>query len=149
VNRSNPIASVIGIWSGNHLQFVRFLIAGGLSVPFNLTTRVLLTRVVGYKLSIVGAQLVGMAVAYALSRRFVFRPSGHSVPHELSRFLVVNLLSLLQTLTVALLLLRLFKSANMNFYPEFVAHFLGLATSAGTAFLAHKKLSFAPRGVGL
>ena len=87
-------------------QYIRFLVAGGLSVPVNLASRVLFSHWMPYELAIVLAHGCGMLTAYALTRLFVFEPSGRPGRVEVARFAVVNLVSVTITWLVAVGLVR-------------------------------------------
>ena len=85
-------------------QFLKFLVAAGLSVPVNLGSRVLLSRVMPYEAALVASHLCGMLTAFLLTRSFVFERSGRRASNELVRFTLVNALSLLVTWVVAVVL---------------------------------------------
>jgi putative flippase GtrA len=124
-------------------QFVRFVIAAGLSVPVNLGARVLLSRVMTYEIAIVLSHLCGMLTAYVLIRSFVFEPSGRRPSSELTRFTLVNVVSLVVTWVVAVGLLRVvFPRIGFTTAPEFVAHVLGLGVATFTSFYGHRRYSF-------
>lgn len=129
---------------GQHAQFPRFVLASGLSVPVNLGSRLLFSRVVDFEVAIVLSHICGMLTAYALNRLFVFAPTGRSWASELSRFALVNVFSALQTWVVAVGLLRIvFPWIGWHHAPELVAHLTALATSAVTSFFGHRLFSFA------
>jgi putative flippase GtrA len=130
-----PALSKFARWAGaERARFILFVFAAGLSVP-----------VTPFEVAIVLSQFCGMIVAYVLAKFFVFEPSKRDVHHEFSRFLLVNLVSLVQTWLVSVGLVDLvFPLLKMKFYPELTGHFIGLATTAITSFILHKRFSFAP-----
>ena len=124
-------------------QFFRFVVAAGLSVPVNLGTRVLFSRVVAYELAIVLSHLCGMLTAYMLTRSFVFAPSGRRACSELARFALINVLSVVVTWVVAVGLLRLvFPRVGVTTSPELLAHVIGLSLASITSFYGHRRYSF-------
>ena len=124
-------------------QFLKFLVAAGLSVPVNLGSRVLLSRVMPYEAALVVSHLCGMLTAFLLTRRFVFERSGRRVSNELTRFALVNVLSLVMTWVVAVGLLRLvFPRIGFDIHPELVAHIAGLGLASLTSFYGHRTYSF-------
>ena len=126
-------------------QFLKFLVAAGLSVPVNLGSRVLLSRVMPYEAALVASHLCGMLTAFLLTRSFVFERSGRRASNELVRFTLVNALSLLATWVVAVGLLRLvFPRVGFDTYPELVAHTAGLGLASLTSFYGHRRYSFGP-----
>ena len=126
-------------------QFLKFLVAAGLSVPVNLGSRVLLSRVMPYEAALVASHLCGMLTAFLLTRSFVFERSGRRASNELVRFTLINALSLLVTWVVAVGLLRLvFPRVGFDTYPELVAHTAGLGLASLTSFYGHRRYSFGP-----
>ena len=127
-------------------QFLRFVVAAGLSVPVNLGTRILFSNVLPYEIALVLSHLCGMLTAYALTRLFVFERSGRSAPSELTRFAAVNVISVVQTWIVAVALVRLvFPRIGLATEPELVAHAIGLACASVTSYLGHRHYSFGKR----
>jgi putative flippase GtrA len=141
-----PALSKFARWAGaERARFILFVFAAGLSVPVNLLSRIGFSLVTPFEVAIVLSQFCGMIVAYVLAKFFVFEPSKRDVHHEFSRFLLVNLVSLVQTWLVSVGLVDLvFPLLKMKFYPELTGHFIGLATTAITSFILHKRFSFAP-----
>ena len=124
-------------------QFLEFLVAAGLSVPVNLGSRVLLSRVMPYEAALVVSHLCGMLTAFLLTRSFVFERSGRRVSNGLVRFTLVNGLSLIVTWVVAVGLLRLvFPRVGFDTHPELVAHISGLGLASLTSFYGHRRYSF-------
>jgi putative flippase GtrA len=124
-------------------QFLKFLLAAGLSVPVNLGSRVLFSLMMPYELALVVSHLCGMLTAFLLTRRFVFERSGRRVSNELVRFTLVNVLSLVVTWVIAVGLLRLvFPRVGFDTHPELVAHIAGLGLASITSFYGHRRYSF-------
>jgi putative flippase GtrA len=124
-------------------QFLKFLVAAGLSVPVNLGSRVLLSRIMPYEAAIVVSHLCGMLTAFLLTRSFVFERSGRRMSNELARFTIVNVISLIVTWVVAVGLLRLvFPRIGFDTHPGLVAHIAGLALATLTSFYGHRRYSF-------
>ena len=124
-------------------QFLKFLVAGGLSVPVNLGSRLLLSRIMPYEAAVVVSHLCGMLTAFLLIRSFVFARSNRRVSNELARFTVVNLVSLSVTWIVAVGLVRIvFPRVGFDIYPELVAHVAGLGIASLTSFYGHRRYSF-------
>ena len=125
------------------IQFIRFVIAAGLSVPVNLGTRVLFSQVAPYELALVESHLCGMLAAYLLTKFFVFERSGRRSHRELGRFACVNLVSLTQTWLVSVGLVRLvFPWIGFDAATELIAHSIGLALTSVTSFYGHRLYSF-------
>lgn len=126
-------------------QFLRFVAAGGTSVVFNFATRHLLGHVMPFELAVALAYLVGMAIAYGLTRWLVFPASGRGSLSELTRFAIVNAGSLAIVMAVSVTLLRgVFPAIGFVWHAEDVAHLIGLSGTAVTAFLGHWLFTFAP-----
>ena len=124
-------------------QFMRFVIAAGMSVPVNLGTRVLFSLVLPYEVALVLSHLCGMLTAFVLTKLFVFARSGRSNQSELSRFALVNVVSVAQTWIVAVGLVRIvFPWLGFHAAPELLAHAIGLAIASATSFYGHRHFSF-------
>ena len=125
------------------IRYLKFLLAAGASVPINLASRVLFSTVTPFGVAIVLSQIVGMLVAYALMRAFVFRSSGTHWTAELGRFAVVNLFSLAQMWVVSIATLyAILPALGYDFFNEFTAHAVGLLSTSMTSFFGHKHFSF-------
>ena len=124
-------------------QFVRFVVAAGLSVPVNIGSRILFSHFMPYEIAIVLSHVCGMLVAYVLTRLFVFERSGRGAGSELGRFAAINAVSAAQTWLVAVGLVRLvFPAVAFETEPELVAHVVALALASVTSFYGHRLYSF-------
>ncbi len=126
-----------------HRQFLLFVVAAGASVPVNIAARVLLSQWMRYEFAVLVSHGVGMLTAYTLTRLFVFEASGRSVPGELGRFAVVNVVSAGLTWCVSVgLVYHVFPAIGYGWRPELVAHVIGLACASVASFLGHSRFSF-------
>jgi putative flippase GtrA len=126
-------------------RFIAFVLVGGLAAAVNVASRVALSMVLDYDLSIVIAYLCGMTTAYLLNRFYVFERSGRSVASEYVRFGLVNAVALAQVWLVSVILARhLFPAVGFNWHAEFIAHGIGVASPIVTSYFGHKYFSFAP-----
>ena len=124
-------------------QYLKFLVFAGMSVPVNLGSRLLFSRIMPYEAALVASHLCGMLAAFLLTRTFVFERSDRRMSNELARFTLVNVLSLTVTWVVAVGLLRIvFPRVGFDTYPELVAHIAGLGTASLTSFYGHRHYSF-------
>jgi putative flippase GtrA len=89
-----------------------------------------------FALPVAASHVVGMLVAFALTRMFVFESTRDNRMSEPNRLGQVNVDSLGQTWVVAM--------ATLNF--ELTAHVLGLGCSSITSFFGHSRV-FVPGGV--
>jgi putative flippase GtrA len=120
-----------------------FAIAGGIAALINLVSRYILSYVTTYEIAVAIAYLCGMITAFLLARQFVFGASGRSWSVEFGRFSVVNLASFVQVWILSVGLARLlFPEVGFAWYPEEVAHFIGVASPIATSYYAHKHFSF-------
>ncbi len=127
-------------------QFLKFLIVGGFAAAINFVSRIFLSDVMSYRWSIIVAYLIGMVTAYLLSRFFVFEKSGRKPLHEFYYFSIVNLFAVGQVWGISILLVEyIFPKSGFKFYPEEIAHIIGLSVPIFTSFLGHKYWSFKPK----
>lgn len=126
-----------------HWRFVRFVLAAGASVPVNIVARVLLSQSLRFEVAVLLSHVVGMAVAFTLTRLFVFEASGRSMRGEAVRFALVNVVSAALTWCVSVaLVVRVFPALRFGWHPELVGHVLGLAVAAVSSFVGHSRFSF-------
>jgi putative flippase GtrA len=124
-------------------QLVRFLLVGGLAALANFGSRWIFSRVMSYELAVVLAYLVGMAISYTIFRFFVFENSGRSVTHEVTWFVAVNAVALVQVWLVSVGLYRYgLPALGWSWRPDLVAHAIGIASPMVTSYFGHKHVSF-------
>lgn len=124
-------------------RFTLFLIAGGIAAGANYASRFGFSLWFSYPTAIVLAYLVGMAVAFALMRQYVFEGRGKAWGPQILRFVGVNVLAVLQTLLVSLLLARwLLPAAGIVEHAEAIAHAVGVAVPVLTSYLGHRHATF-------
>ncbi len=125
------------------LRFIRFLSAGALAAFVNLSSRYLLTPVIGFKLSIVAAYLLGMVVAFILFRTLVFGRSGASVAAESVRFVIVNMVALCLVWVISVSLASIvFPAVGFEWHRQDVAHFIGTCVPAISSYIGHLTYTF-------
>ena len=125
-------------------QFAHFMVAGGVAAAANIVTRMLFSQFVRFEMAVVLAFCVGVAVAFALNRRFVFRESQGPPIRAFRRFVGVNLVALVQVYGVSVFLARvLFPGVGFAFYPDTTAHVLGVLSPVLTSYVLHKNYTFA------
>lgn len=121
----------------------RFLFAGGFAAAVNFASRFVLSTWLPYAIAIVVAYVIGMATAFALNRRYVFRAATTSLPRQLAWFVAINALALAQTLAVSLLLAGfVLPRLGLRAHAEAIAHAIGIAVPIVTSYLGHKHWTF-------
>lgn len=124
-------------------RFSLFLLAGGLAAAANYSSRFGFSLWFDYATAIVLAYLVGMAVAFALMRQYVFDGRGKSVGPQVARFIGVNMLAVIQTLVVSLLLARwALPAIGVADHAEAIAHAFGVAVPVLTSYVGHRHATF-------
>jgi putative flippase GtrA len=127
----------------DHNEFFQFLLVGGLAAGVNFVSRIGFSELVSYRVSIVLAYLVGMLTAFILSKHYVFEKSGRPLKDELRDFTIVNIFAAIQVWLISVGLAEyFFPYITFTFYPEEVAHLIGLGIPAITSYLGHKHFSF-------
>lgn len=125
-------------------QFLKFLATGGIAAIANLVSRYLLNRALPFEVAVAAAYLIGMAVAYTLSRLFVFGASGRPIPKEFNRFAVVNVFALVLVWLISVGLARLlFPAIGFSWHADDIAHLIGVLAPAVTSYVGHKRYTFA------
>lgn len=125
-------------------QFYKFLVVGGFSAVVNIASRAFYSLFMGYTFAILMAFFTALTTAFLLNKYHVFEKSMYkSWMIEYWYFLLVNIFGLVQTLAISLLLVAyFFPKMNFGFYPEAVAHAIGVVFPVFTSFFGHKYFSF-------
>jgi putative flippase GtrA len=127
-------------------RFVAFVTVGGVAALVNILSRVAISQAVSYELSIILAFWIGVTTAFLLSRFFVFEASGRSMLSEFVRFVLVNVVALVQVWCVSILLARVvFPSLGFAWHAEITAHVVGVLSPVIISYYAHKRFSFGRR----
>ncbi len=125
------------------MQFIRFLLVGGIAASANFGSRFLFSRWVDYESAIIFAFLVGLLTAFLLMRKLVFNAEGKKLMPQIIKFVAVNLFALLQTLLISVALVRwLFPQWDITNNPEAWAHLIGVLTPVVSSYFCHKFLTF-------
>lgn len=124
-------------------DFLVFVLIGGFSSAVNLVARIAINRLTSYEIAIILAFPIALITAFLLNRMLVFNESGGNWRSQLVRFLFVNLLALVQVFAISLFFADiLFPSVGMTFYPETIAHGIGLISPIFMSFWAHRYFTF-------
>ncbi|HRD95617.1 MAG TPA: GtrA family protein [Rubrivivax sp.] len=124
-------------------RFIRYLAAGIIAAAVNLAARAVLSLWLPFEVAVVLAYAAGMATAFLLMRRFAFGPGARGLASQMSGFVAVNALAVLQTLVVSSLLLRFgLPALGVTHHAELIAHAIGVAVPVVTSYFGHQKWSF-------
>ena len=124
-------------------EFIRFILVGGFAASVNFISRIMLNTVYSFRISIVIAYIIGMITAYILTKFFVFSPSGKHPLKEFTYFAIVNGVAIIQVWVISVVLAEyFFPSMDLNFYPNEIAHFIGISIPVVTSYYGHKYFSF-------
>ena len=116
---------------------------GGLAAGINFVSRIGFSEFVSYRIAIILAYIIGMITAFILSKHYVFEQSGRPFKDELRDFTIVNIFAVIQVWLISVALAEyFFPYIYFNFYPEEVAHLIGLGIPAITSYFGHKHFSF-------
>jgi putative flippase GtrA len=122
---------------------MRFLAAGGFAAAANIGSRIVFSQWVALPIAVVLAYLVGMGVAFALMRKYVFSTGRGGIRRQATIFVLVNIAAVIQTLVVPLLLARfLLPWAGVRSHVDLIAHVVGVGVPLLTSFFGHKLWSF-------
>jgi putative flippase GtrA len=123
-------------------EFLKFVFVGGVAAILNFVSRFFFSLYLSYAFAITASYGIGIIIAFILNKIFVFKKKGETHV-QVFWFIVVNIIAYIQILFIALLFRSiLFPIVHFYFYPEAVAHFIGLASTTITSYLLHKFLTF-------
>lgn len=127
-------------------QLLSFLVVGSIAAATNFLSRIVLSQAMPFPAAITLAYLIGMATAFLLNRRFVFREGNERPAIQALWFTLVNVIAMAQTLAVSLLLDRwLLPALDVTNFREEIAHAIGVAIPIFTSYFGHRNLSFRVR----
>jgi len=127
-------------------QFILFTLVGGFAAAVNIVARLLFSLVTSYEVAIVLAFPIALTTAFVLNRRFVFPSSRGRAGPQYARFLLVNLVALVQVLAVSVALARyLLPAIGLVAHAETIGHVIGVLSTVLTSFVFHKAYTFAAR----
>lgn len=130
-------------------EFVRFIIVGGIAALVNFLSRLFFSEWMSFRYAVFAAYIIGMLTAFILSKLHVFEASGRHPGHELFYFTMVNLVAVVQVWGISVGLAEyLFPAIEFTFYPQEVAHLIGLSIPVLSSYFGHKYLSFAKARLG-
>ncbi len=128
---------------GEFERFMRFTGAGVLAAIANVGSRIGFSHFMPYGASVTVAYLVGMVVAFTLSRLFVFDETANPWQKELIRFSMINAIAFAQVWIVSLGLADwLFPKFHITWHAESLAHMIGVASPIVGSYFGHKHFSF-------
>lgn len=124
-------------------EFFRFVLAGGIAAAVNIISRWLLSSLMPFEAAVVVAYLVGMITAFSLTRQFVFKKSERHVRSEVMRFMLVNLVALLQVWIISVGLAGwIFPKIGLVWQAELIAHIVGVLSPVVASYFGHKYFTF-------
>lgn len=124
-------------------QFLLFLMSSGTAAVVNFSSRIVYSHWLHFSAAVVLAFITGMVTAFLLARTFVFKNSTQAAHRSAMFFVLVNLVALLQTWAISVALaLYVFPSLGFRFFPNEIAHAIGIAAPVFTSYLGHRRWSF-------
>ena len=123
-------------------QFLLFILSGGCAAIINIFSRAILSNFLTFENSIIVAYIIGMTVAFVLTKRFVFI-SKNNTSKSFAAFSLVNLFAVVQTYFISLWCKDfIFPFLGINIFVELSSHVLGVLFPVFTSFFGHKYISF-------
>lgn len=123
-------------------QFIRFILVGGAAAAVNIIARYILDIWFSFQTAIIASYLIAMMVAFILNRIFVFNGEKRFAG-EFIRFALVNFVALFVVWATSMLFSRwIFPGVGMTYYPNDIAHIIGVCVPAITSYFGHKYFTF-------
>ena len=124
-------------------RFLRFALVGAAAAAVNIASRVAISQFLRFEVAVIFAFPIALTFAFVLTRMLVFKVSDRSVSNEYLRFLLVNLVALVQVWLVSVGLTNwLFPAIGFTWRSELVAHTLAVYSPIFTSYYAHKVFTF-------
>lgn len=126
-------------------RFLLFLLVGATAAAVNIIARILLNYVVPFQIAVILAYPLALTLAFYLNRRYVFDADSGTVTGQYSRFILVNLVALVQVWAVSVGLADwILPAIGYDYHRELVAHAIGVASPTFTSYFLHKFFTFRP-----
>jgi putative flippase GtrA len=140
VEPARPAASLL------NSRFARFFFVGVAAAAVNVFSRVLISYFVRFEYAVALAFPIALTFAFVMSRFFVFEASKRPVWDQYLRFWLVNLAALIQVWLISVgLTYWVFPAIGWTFYPELLAHTIGVCSPVLTSYYAHKLFTFSEK----
>lgn len=123
-------------------EFSLFLFAGGTAAIVNFLSRIVLNTFCNFKIAVVIAYILGMVTAYVLFRLFVFKDQRKNITTSSIKFILVNIVAVLQTYYISVYLYTYLDNEYNLFCAKEVAHAIGIIVPVITSYFGHKYFSF-------
>lgn len=124
-------------------QFVRYVAAGGFAAAANYGSRFVFSTWFPFETAVVLAFFVGLTMGFVLMRQFVFEGAGKPVAPQAAKYVLVNLVALVLTVSVSSLMARwLLPALGVGRHVEAIAHAFGVAVPVLTSYFGHRWATF-------
>ena len=124
-------------------QFLLFIFAGGFAALINILTRAILSLFINFSSSVLISYLIGMIIAFLLTKKFVFLTKSLDNKKSFLTFSLVNLLAVFQTFFISIYFRNLLlNKLSEDSLANLLSHSIGVFFPVFTSFLGHKYLSF-------
>ncbi|NQX89545.1 MAG: GtrA family protein [Halioglobus sp.] len=129
-------------------RMVRFLLAGGLAALVNFGSRFIYSLFVSFSTAVLLAFMTGLTTGFLLNKIYVFTTSKNTITQEMSWFVFINILALMQTWGLSVYLSHVLpgmlpvsgESGKQLTYA--IAHGAGILLPVFTSYVGHKYLTF-------
>ncbi|MEM0955390.1 MAG: GtrA family protein [Pseudomonadota bacterium] len=123
-------------------QFLMFLLVGTTAAGLHWLARYLLSIWLSFPVAVALAYCVGLTIAFALNKRYVFPTAARPVARQARDFVLVNLAFFPVVWGASLLLRAWLASRGVTQYAEGLAHGLAIAIPVFMTFLIYKFMTF-------
>ena len=129
-------------------RMVRFLLAGGLAALVNFGSRFIYSLFVSFSKAVLMAFITGLTTGFLLNKIYVFTTSKNTITQEMSWFVFINILALMQTWGLSVYLSHVlpgmlpFSGESGKQLTYAIAHGAGILLPVFTSYVGHKYLTF-------
>lgn len=124
-------------------QFLLFLLSGGSAASLNWASRFLFSLWMPFEFAVVAAFFVGLISGFMMMRLYVFDGKEKPVMPQASKYALINMFALAQTLIISVVLARwALPALGVVDHAEALAHLVGVLVPVVTSYFGHKYLTF-------
>ncbi len=123
-------------------RYLKFLAAGGIAALAHWASRIVLSGYVDFFASLVISYVVGLIFAYLLNRKYVFPESELPMKHQVSRFFLINIITMPAVWLTSIGLDHAFYFIDDKLIRQSIAHAFAVMLPAVSSYFFYKVFAF-------
>lgn len=127
-------------------QFGLFIFAGSMAALIHWCSRIAFNQYMDFRVALVFAYAVGIAIAFLLNKLLVFPESGRELRGEIQYFVLFNIAAFPLVWGASVFLAEYaMPTAGFSWHPREIAHAIAISLPLVLNFYLHKFVTFRPK----